>query len=142
MGRPLHALNRRDRRRGRRGAAAVEFALVVPLLLLIVLGIVDFGFMLSDRQAVSQAAAEGARAAAVSQGDPVADGKAAMQAALKTQFGNGFSCGSGCTVTLSADGCCATAKVSIPFDEAVPLPFFGGVVFPDKLTYQATARVS
>jgi Flp pilus assembly protein TadG len=52
-------------RAGERGAAAVEFALVVPVLLLLVFGIIGYGYLLSFRQALSQAAAEGARAAAV-----------------------------------------------------------------------------
>ena len=52
-------------RRGDRGAAAVEFALVLVPLMLIVFGIISYGFMLSFRQTLSQAATEGARAAAV-----------------------------------------------------------------------------
>ena len=55
----------RRRERGERGAAAVEFALVVPLLLMLVFGIIQYGYILSFRQALSQGAAEGARAAAV-----------------------------------------------------------------------------
>jgi Flp pilus assembly protein TadG len=48
-----------------RGSAAVEFALVAPLLLLLLFAIISYGYMLSYRQALSQGAAEGARAAAV-----------------------------------------------------------------------------
>ncbi len=48
--------------RRERGAAAVEFALVVPLLLTLVFGIISYGYLLSFRQSLSQAAAEGARA--------------------------------------------------------------------------------
>ena len=55
----------RGARRPERGAAAVEFALVVPFLLLFLVGIISYGYMLSFRQALSQGAAEGARAAAV-----------------------------------------------------------------------------
>jgi hypothetical protein len=44
-----------------RGAAAVEFALVLPLLLLMVFGIVDFGRALNVQIMVTQAAREGAR---------------------------------------------------------------------------------
>jgi Flp pilus assembly protein TadG len=46
-----------------RGAAAVEFALVVPVLLIVVFGIIDFGRMLNAQLQVSEAAREGARAA-------------------------------------------------------------------------------
>lgn len=44
-----------------RGAAAVEFALVLPLVLLLVCGIVDFGRMLNVQITLSAAAREGAR---------------------------------------------------------------------------------
>ena len=50
-----------------RGAAAVEFALVFPLLLLIVFGIIDFGRALNAQITLTQAAREGARLAAVGQ---------------------------------------------------------------------------
>src|SRR2546421_7217146 len=44
-----------------RGAVAVEFALIIPIFLLFVYGAITFGFALSVKQMVSQAAAEGAR---------------------------------------------------------------------------------
>ncbi len=45
---------RRSRRaRGDRGAAAVEFAIVVPVLLLILLGILEFAFVMRDYLSVS-----------------------------------------------------------------------------------------
>ena len=46
------------------GAAAVEFALVVPLLFVIVFGIVDFGRLLALQNNLQSAVREGARAAA------------------------------------------------------------------------------
>ena len=55
----------RLRRRDSRGSAAVEFALVLPVVLLLVLGIVDFGRMLNAQITVSAAAREGARWAAL-----------------------------------------------------------------------------
>ncbi len=55
----------RRRRRGDDGAAAVEFAFIAPILIFLLLAIVGYGYMLSFRQAMSQAASEGARAAAV-----------------------------------------------------------------------------
>jgi Flp pilus assembly protein TadG len=47
------------------GQAAVEFALVLPVVLLAVLGIVQVGVALRNELAVQLAAREGARAAAV-----------------------------------------------------------------------------
>jgi TadE-like protein len=46
-----------------RGAELVEFCLVLPLLLLVFGGIVDFGLLLQRHQVVSNAAREGARLA-------------------------------------------------------------------------------
>ncbi len=50
-----------SRRRDERGASLVEFALVSTLLFTLLLGIVIFGVLLSKRQVLTQAAAEGAR---------------------------------------------------------------------------------
>ena len=50
---------------GERGAAAVEFALVAPLLFLLVFGIIDFGFGFHAWDASHNAAREGARVGAV-----------------------------------------------------------------------------
>ena len=48
------------------GAAAVEFALVIPVLLLVLCGIFDFGNIYLQMDIVNQAARQGARLAAVS----------------------------------------------------------------------------
>ena len=46
-------------------AELIEFALVFPLLLMVVLGIVDFGFLFQRMEVVTNAAREGARIACV-----------------------------------------------------------------------------
>jgi Flp pilus assembly protein TadG len=56
---------RSRRARDERGAAAVEFALIVPLLLLVMLVIVDFGRILFVQIGVASASREVARASAV-----------------------------------------------------------------------------
>lgn len=45
------------------GAELIEFALIFPILLLVVAGIVDFGFMFQRYEVVTNAAREGARLA-------------------------------------------------------------------------------
>ena len=51
--------------RGREGAAAVEFALVLNLLLLLLMGMIDFGHAWFLRQVITNASREGARAGVV-----------------------------------------------------------------------------
>lgn len=53
------------RRRRDRGAAAVEMALTLPVLLLLVGGIVDFGRAFNAQMTMTQAAREGARMVAL-----------------------------------------------------------------------------
>jgi Flp pilus assembly protein TadG len=62
------------------GSATVEFALVLPLVFVVVLGLVQVGLVVRDRLLVEAAARAGARAAAI-QDDPDAIGQAAMAAA-------------------------------------------------------------
>ncbi|HVL05599.1 MAG TPA: TadE family protein [Acidimicrobiales bacterium] len=54
-----------QRRRDERGAAVVEFALILPLLVLFVFGIVEFGRAYSARIELTSAVREGARAVAL-----------------------------------------------------------------------------
>ena len=58
----LLCARRKDRDRG---AAAVEFALCLPILLLLVFGIIDFGRALNAQLTLTQAAREGERLAAL-----------------------------------------------------------------------------
>ena len=51
---------------GERGAAAVEFALVAPVLILLLLGIVEFSKVYNTQSTLSAAAREGARVMALS----------------------------------------------------------------------------
>ena len=55
-----------SRPRGDRGASAVEFALVVPLLLAVLFSIIDLGFAINRYTVLNNAAREGVRAASLS----------------------------------------------------------------------------
>ena len=59
-----HARRHRPRS-GSRGAAVVEFALVAPLLILLLFGIVEFGFVFNDYQSVRQGVRDATRMAVV-----------------------------------------------------------------------------
>lgn len=49
----------------RKGQALVEFALVLPFLIILILGIMEFGWLTKNQLAVANATREGARAAAL-----------------------------------------------------------------------------
>lgn len=144
-----------------RGAAAVEFALVVPLLLMLVFGIISYGYMLSFRQALSQSATEGARAAAVTLGTPSGTEQVdAARDALDEALGSyGITCvGTNllrnavvvgtCSVAVAAcsnnaSRDCATVTLAYDYAEHPLLPTPGiGFAMPDSLGYTAVAEVS
>ncbi|MEX2651652.1 MAG: TadE/TadG family type IV pilus assembly protein [Acidimicrobiia bacterium] len=55
--------------RGEDGASLVEFAMLVPFLILLLLGIIEFGYLLGEFNDVRHGAREGARVAAVNTGE-------------------------------------------------------------------------
>lgn len=150
-----------SRSRDDRGAAAVETALCLCFLVLpLVFATISYAYMLSFRQSLSQAATEGARAAAVapagtSQPDAVLVAQAAIDNALDGLAGN-VSCGTNnltCTFTWKTTGCgtdasgkalkCLTVRVSYPYRAHSLLPTIPGLGFtlPEDLSYDATAQV-
>lgn len=78
---------RRLVQRRREGAAIVEFALVVPVLLLLLWGIVDIGRAFYTLNNLASAIREGARTAAVMPTDPtLAANKTIIKTAVTTYF--------------------------------------------------------
>jgi Flp pilus assembly protein TadG len=63
------------KRRHEAGAAAVEFAIVLPLLVLLLFGIVEFGLLLYNQQVITNASREGARYGIVSRTPRYSDGE-------------------------------------------------------------------
>lgn len=59
----------RLKRRGESGASLVEFALIAPFLILLLLGVIEFGYLFGEFNDVRHGAREGARAAAVNAGN-------------------------------------------------------------------------
>ncbi|WP_110182998.1 TadE/TadG family type IV pilus assembly protein [Nocardioides solisilvae] len=53
----------RRRHRGERGASAVEFALILPIFLLLLFGIIDFGYAINRGSMINNAARDAAREA-------------------------------------------------------------------------------
>ncbi|PVG83026.1 pilus assembly protein TadE [Nocardioides gansuensis] len=141
--------------RGEGGAAAVEFALVAPLVLLLLFGIVSYGFLLSFRQALSQGAAEGARSAAVWAAAYASSQDAARKTAATASVDEalqsyGVACGpTGATCTVAIAACsgdpaaqCASVTVSYPYGARPLIPRLPLIPLPATVEYEAQARVS
>ena len=64
----MSSSRRRDFLRGERGQSLVEFAITVPILLILILGIVDFARAWNVYQVLTDAGREGARVAVVDNG--------------------------------------------------------------------------
>ncbi len=113
----------RTRLRDEHGAGAVEFAMIVPLLLVLVLGIAEFGHAFQVQGTLSAAAREGARVMAL-QNDPAAARTAVRDASptLDPAVANAqitVTPQTGCPMTSTT-----TQNVRVTVD--YPMPFLTG----------------
>jgi Flp pilus assembly protein TadG len=105
-------------RRDERGAAVLEFAIVLPLLVLFVFGIVEFGRAYSARIELTAAVREGARAAALG-GDATTSTKNAATGLKSTAI-------TVTTVACPANPAATTnASVTASYPFAYDIPLFG-----------------
>ncbi|MGN0064610.1 MAG: TadE/TadG family type IV pilus assembly protein [Nocardioides sp.] len=134
------------RARDEKGAAAVEFALVMPVLLILVFGIIDFGLYFNRYAAVSNAAREGVRSASLGAktgdinavvkdflSDLNTDEQIQVQVSCKTPTGGNctsFDAG-------AVSGGTATVTVTVTQDWATPF----GATFSDHMTLTKTSKM-
>ncbi len=117
-----------------RGAAAVEFALLVPFLCLLLFGVVDFGYMLNRDTMINNAAREGARTASAGGSSAetvqtVKDYLTAMPGTLTVTVTCTKPAGTACASydTDAASGGVAIVKVTYLHPWITPVgPTFGG----------------
>ena len=118
----------------KRGQALVEFALVFPIFMLVLSGIMDFGFMLYSRMSVINASREAAHAAIVTENHAnialVAEGAAVATAA---QGGVSIS-SSSVTVSCLATSVNVSSPSPVDCSSAVPLD---SVVVEVSYTYHS-----
>ena len=105
-----------------RGAAAIEFALLFPLLMLIVFGTIDFGRALNEQITLTQAAREGVRLDALGAPDVVAQTQAAATGLSPVDV----------TVTACPPGAAPTdnavVNVSYQFNFVTPIGAIAGLL--------------
>jgi len=140
------------RRFDTRGQALVEFALLLPLVMLILIGIVEFGRAWQAKQTLTDAAREGARVAVVGNGQYTND---TVQIRVKSMIkGAGFDSSTvsvtyefnkcrfaPCTTPYQATGDLTGVVVTMPhrfvaIQRLITLATSGGI-----LTLRSTARM-
>jgi Flp pilus assembly protein TadG len=110
------------------GAAAVELALVLPILLLLVFGIVDFGRALNLQITLTQAAREGVRPAALRESTTAVNAAVAAATVGVT--------GPAPTVAISAcppGAGTATVTVSKTFQFVTPVGAIADLISPSSI---------
>jgi Flp pilus assembly pilin Flp len=134
-------LGRRERRES--GAVAVEFALLLPVLLLILIGTIQFGIVYSQYQVMEGAAREGARCAAVQAAGftdcvPAERVEAALPAGYEIDPGP-------VTVSVAGGGAACTPatvgqNVTVSWEQEFSLGLLGDLVplLPDTVTRTVT----
>lgn len=95
-----------------KGASAVEFALVLPVLILLLFGIIEFGLLLYDKAVITNASREGARAGIVYVTTVGAGGTATAVPPEE--------------ITDTVDSYIASSLISLGTDESVPVTTVAG----------------
>jgi Flp pilus assembly protein TadG len=127
---------KRSRIRGERGQALVEFTIVLPILLLLVLGIIQFGVVFNNYITLTDAVRAGARQASV--GRSVADPSGAAVSRVRSSAANLDQAQLGVTVTsVWTQGADVTVRATYPYS----ISLLGMVVQSGNLVSQSTERV-
>jgi hypothetical protein len=133
----------RERLKKEEGVAAVEFAIVMTLLFMLIFGIIEFSIVYSQYQVFQGAAREGARHAAVR------DSQSAIEAAVEASVGD-YDLPPGWLPTITVDGATAsdppcgsntvgkTVIVSWAQPFSADIPFFKS--FTKTITIQGVFR--
>jgi Flp pilus assembly protein TadG len=119
--------DRTGRLRGSNGQAAVEFAAVLPLVVLMALGLLVIGLAVRNELAVELAAREGARAASVS-ATPAAAAAAAARRAVDLPI----------DVTATSDA--STVTVTVEYVDPVHVAIVGSLIGP--ITHAASVTMA
>ncbi len=126
------------RLKSEKGQATVEFALVLPILLLLLCGIIDFGWVFGNQLLAENASREAARYTAIHYYDSSADDDQAAAQAIVAARAPTIDAP---IVTLAILGDTVTVSVSSSIDILTPII---ASMFPDgkyAVTAQCTMRI-
>lgn len=125
---------------GERGQAMVEFALIVPMLLIVLFGIIDLGAALYDQVTLASAAQDGARTGAIN-GDTAAAANAAVNA-VKSPIGCSPAPSASPAPTIGGTPKQIQVTLTCKYNGITPLGHMLGItLFPSGITASANAKV-
>jgi len=105
--------------KNQRGASAVEFAIILPVLVMILFGMFQFGIAYNNWIAITHAAREGARLAAVGNYDEQAVRDSAPSVDIDSVNVTGLDGAIGDSVTVNVTG--SVLDIEIPFVGSWPI---------------------
>ena len=131
------------RKLNERGAVAAEFALLLPVLLMILFGIIEFGMIMYGREIVTNAAREGARAGIV-QGPPKRRAEKSLRSSTNYLTGTGVN-PADVNFTSAGEGLAnpntLTVTATYNYNFLVPvIPVFVGIPNPLVIPIQVVMR--
>jgi Flp pilus assembly protein TadG len=145
-------------RHNQKGAAIVEFAIILPLLLLLLFGIIEFSLLMYNKAMITNASREGARRGIVYRVDPATFNYSPMtDAQIMTEVTNYLS---NHLITLSGTSTHTTAitravevsgntlnvQVSYPYNFLIVPPIAalaapGGTALPGSITLSSATKM-
>jgi Flp pilus assembly protein TadG len=122
------AIRRNMRAEGQKGASAIEFAILLPLLVVILFGIVEFSILFYDKAVITNASREGAREGIVFQNPRYEDDAllGLIDSVVTTYCGN----------RLITFGTPSSVQTSIPNSSPGVTTYTKGVILPVTVQYQ------
>jgi hypothetical protein len=124
---PRKAFLQRSRRRG---ANAIEFALTLPIFLYMMLGVVDYGYLMMAHAVLDAAVMEGTREGAIT--DPNATSDITTVAENKAQDIAGTLCGGDCVYNCADVGNPPEREITCDFRWNIE-PLVGLVPYPNQI---------
>lgn len=146
--RTLRLLRRSREMREERGVAAVEFAIVSLVFIMLLFGMISFGFVFALQHNMTHAASEGARAALKApQGDEIATAEDRADAALSFKTASDHAIVD--AQILTGNECepanptirCLKVTITLDYDAHPVIPSLFGVGTPDTMTASATVEL-
>lgn len=122
----MHSTSRSDNTtRNDRGAIAAEFAIILPILVILIFAIIEFGVAFTRYQAVHGAAREGARVASI----PTTTQAEACSRAIGALAGVGFDSTPTCSWSGGCGGGADRVVVTVVGQTDIDIPFFGSATY-------------